>query len=264
MSNLSNIGFNVDSDEALDALINQVIGRGERITTATGDYVCYSDPSGAEIWLQINAENELVGFNPHFRGDSVLDISITTSLEQTHGPMDGALHAWMAPSELDDPESGYYPFVFDLPNFTTFAWPSFPWNTKVQLTAFAQTLSYYPSATAYEESQTSEVKFAAESFIPSGLFVQEEGAMPQALGLMTGTIIQAEARTNQLTGATFYCLLVQTLGGVMDVVADPRFFEEQPAIGGVVQVEAWLSGCLLEEPKGEQAKKSFLGRLFGR
>ena len=41
--------------------------------------------------------------------------------------------------------------------------------------------------------------------------------------MFTGRILEAEIRTNELTNHPFRWVLVETLGGVFDVVADPDF-----------------------------------------
>jgi hypothetical protein len=36
----------------------------ERLAASSGAYLRWSDPSGAEMWLQVNANNELIGMPP--------------------------------------------------------------------------------------------------------------------------------------------------------------------------------------------------------
>jgi len=65
MSNFATIGLLVASREDLNALVNRVGPLAERLAAPSGEYFRWSDPSGAEIWLQMNAENKLIGINPH-------------------------------------------------------------------------------------------------------------------------------------------------------------------------------------------------------
>ncbi len=88
---------------------------------------------------------------------------------------------------------------------------------------------------------------------------------PQATGIFTGIIKQFEKKRNELTSEEFYWLLVDTLGGEVDVVADIRYFEKEPVVNGILQGQFWLSGQLINAPNRELGKKkSFLQKLFGR
>jgi hypothetical protein len=53
-------------------------------------------------------------------------------------------------------------------------------------------------------------------------------------------------KRNQRTKANFYWFLVETLGGEIDVVADPKLIASEPQLGGVVSGQFWLSGRLIE------------------
>ena len=71
------------------------------------------------------------------------------------------------------------------------------------------------------------------------------------MGFFTGIIKQYGRKRNGLTNEEFYWLLVDTLGGEVDVVADIRYFEKAPVINGIIQGQFWLSGQLIEPPKRE-------------
>jgi len=201
---------------------------------------------------------------------------LTNAVERLESELDGAFHCWADPSEENNPDSGAYPFVFDLPDFKTIGQIDFPKNFVIQLTAFAQELSIYNSEKEYEDSQTSEPKWATQSFVPSGLFSfgeDKDPNPPQATGMFTGVIKQFERKRNELTNEEFYWLLVDTLGGEVDVVADIRFFEQAPVVNGIVQgvfwlsgqLVFWLSGQLINAPKREfKENKTFFQKLFGQ
>ncbi len=143
-----------------------------------------------------------------------------------------------------------------------------PKNFEIQLTAFAQELRIYDNEKEYNDSQTTNSKFATQSFIPSGLFSygeEKDPNPPQATGMFTGIIKQYERKRNELTNEEFYWLLVDTLGGEVDIVADIRFFEKDPVLNGIVQGQFWLSGQLANAPKRElKENKTFFQKLFGR
>lgn len=69
----------------------------------------------------------------------------------------------------------------------------------------------------------------------------------QAYAIFSGHILEVEKKTNKLSEASFYWILVDTLGGLYDVVVDPRLIAEHPTIGNIVSGTFWLSGRLLSK-----------------
>ena len=221
-------------------------GDSVRLDVPGGYYLCWTSESGAELWLQVDDEDNLIGMNPHFTGESRVRVGLTARIDRPDGTLlDGAFHAWADP-QRDDPEIGSYPFVFDAPDFRCFGGLPLPTILEARIAAFAHELAVFRSEEEYAASLTGELKFAVESFIPSGLFTPDGDRIepPEAQAMFTGRILEAEMRTNALTNAPFQWVLVETYGGVMDVVADPDFIEVQPTPGGIVMGSFWLSGRL--------------------
>jgi len=251
LSNLSNIGFGIKSEEAFYEMANRAYQMGYPIDTELGSYVRYTDPSGAELWLQLNKANEFVGLNPHYLGKSRREISITQDIARPDGLLDGAFHAWANPSDKDNPESGFYPFVFDLPDFETIGPLNFPYLTEMQLAAFALEIRMFDSEADHKNVARNDLVMSTQSFIPSGLFPPNQNnisEMPLALCVLTGVIKEFILNTNQLTKKEFYWLLVQTLGGEIDVLIAPSLIKSTPVVGGIIQGQFWLSGRLINPP----------------
>jgi hypothetical protein len=249
MSNLSDIGFPVQNEQDVNGLIEDLLSVVKPTHCKQGAYYIYTDTSGAEMYLQGNTGDELIGFNPHFAGESRRTVCLTEMIERDSSELDGGFHAWANPSDASDPESGDYPFVFDAPDFRTYAISQFPRACDIQLTAFASNdFKIYQTETEYYDSQTGEPKFAAKSFVPSALFGAVENAdePPRPIGKFAGEIKAFEMKRNQRTKANFYWFLVETLGGEIDVVADPKLIASEPQLGGVVSGQFWLSGRLIE------------------
>jgi hypothetical protein len=246
MSNLSDIGFPVRGEQDVNDVIMKVLETVSEIPAARGAYYKFSDASGAAIYLQANASQELIGFNPHFEGKSRRTVCLTEAIEKESSELDGAFYAWANPSEENNPASGEYPFVFDVPDFRINTNLDFPRNYEVQLTAFASSeFGIFAAEQDYYDSQEAEVKFASKSFIPSGLFNPEQAEPtqpPLAFAVFTGEIKEFELKTNELTGEKFYWFLVDTLGGEVDVVADPKLVTLEPNVGGYLNGQFWLSG----------------------
>lgn len=252
MSNLSDIGFPTPDEQAVNEMIMHVLELAKPIQVERGFYLKYSDVSGAEIYLQGNFDQELIGFNPHFAGKSRRKVGITQKLERDSSELDGGFHAWANPSESDEETSGEYPFVFDTPDFRIVEIENFPALKDIQLTAFASNdFQMFADEKLYFDSQDSELKHAAKSFVPVGLFSFDESEnidlnVVRPIGKFAGEIKEFELRTNQLSGEKFYWLLVETLGGEVDVVVDPKFVPEEPKIGGIISGQFWLSGKIYE------------------
>src|SRR5215213_9300368 len=116
MSNLSDIGFPVQSDEDVNNMIIKVLPFAKNIECARGMYLKFSDESGAEMYLQGNFDQELLGFNPHFAGKSRRSVGVTTLIERDASELDGGFYAWANPREEAGGLTGDYPFVFDAPD----------------------------------------------------------------------------------------------------------------------------------------------------
>lgn len=253
MSNLSDIGFPVQSEQDVNVLITETINRVESIRCPQGFYLRFADASGAEIYLQGNINQELVGFNPHFDGKSKRLVCLTRAIERDSSELDGGFYAWANPREENNPESGEYPFVFDVPDFRTIGQIDFPKNREIQLTAFASNdFKIYESEQDYYNAQTDEPKFAAKSFVPSGLFAvgeTDDDIPPRPVGVFAGEIKEFEQKMNELSKEKFYSFLVETLGGEIDVVADVKLVSGEPKIGGIVSGQFWLSGRITDLPE---------------
>lgn len=246
-SNFSTIGLRVASAEDINALVDRISPLAEELAAPSGAYFRWSDPSGAELWLQANANNELIGLNPHYAGRSAVRVGLTARLPST-GPreLDGSFHAWADPKG-DAPDSGCHPFVFDAPDYRLHDELSLPVLKEVQIAAFASEIVAFETVAACEASQTGKRKYASRSFIPSGLFTPagDSTSPPKARAVFAGHVLAVEQKINVLTSRAFYWALVDTLGGAYDVVIDPSLLPAVPAVGGVIFGAFWLSGRII-------------------
>ncbi len=230
-------------------MISHVLELAETIPCPQGFYLKFSDASGAEIWLQGNKEQELIGFNPHFAGKSRRQVALTKAIERESSELDGGFHAWANPPDEAAEVSGEYPFVFDVPDFLLNDEIKLPRICQIQLTAFASNdFKISPDEKFYNESHTDETKYSSKSFVPVGLLAFEDGeeeidlSAVRPIARFTGEVKEFELKTNQLSGNEFYWFLIDTFGGEIDVVADTKLISIEPNIGGVVSGQFWLSG----------------------
>ena len=245
-SHMSDIGFQLDSDEDYYQLALQTYEEGEAWNSEGGTYIRWGPGEGIELWAQLDQNNDLIGLNPHFRGKGSMRVGLTREVLRPEGTsLDGAFYAWANPAG-SDPESGEFPLVFDVPDYRLRKL-RLPSILDVQLAAFAHQLQSYESDESYEHSQPDKVKFAAESFIPSGLFEPEGHSMvpPLAEALFAGHVRETSIITNPVTGNRFCWAKVRTLGGDVDVVADPALLNGLLVEGGVLSGSFWLSGFLI-------------------
>lgn len=253
MSNLSDIGFPVKSEQDVNQVIMDIMNHLKPVPCPPrGYYFKFEDESGAEIYMQTNPQQEIMGFNPAFSGKSSRKVGITKLIERDTSELDGAFYAWANPADNDLETTGEYPFVFDSPDFRTHENIELPKLTEIRLTAFASNdFQIFADANEFDDSQEERQKVSSKSFIPSGLFsFDKDGESieldpPQAHGILTGEIKEFELLTNKFTGEKFYWLWVETYGGEIDVVADSNLIKDEPKIGGIIRGSFWLSGKIL-------------------
>jgi hypothetical protein len=245
-SHFSTIGFPTDSPEDFERFALEATERGEMIPVAGGFYIRWRAGGGSELWVQLDHERNIIGVLPHFSGQAVMVVGLTERIKGTDStPLEGAFHGWANPTP-DDPANGDFPFVFDSPDFARHAALDIPLTVDVQLAAFAHELTAYPNEDAYYRGQSSDMKFAAESFFPAGLFrAGEEAGPPEAFALFSGTVLRTARIVNPETQLAFEWALVRTLGGEFDVVVDPTILSGELVECGVVQGYFWLSGRVM-------------------
>jgi hypothetical protein len=76
-SHFSTIGLRVRSEEEMNDLIGRMGPVAEPLGSERGTYFRWADPSGAEMWIQVDNENQLLGANPHFAGKSAVRVGLT-------------------------------------------------------------------------------------------------------------------------------------------------------------------------------------------
>jgi len=237
-SHLSSIGFDISEQPELEDLARRTVREGEWLPApGGGGWCCWAPGEGIELWATVDRDDVLVALDPHAAGEARVPVAVTERVPGTEDEVCG----WLDPQDECDPESGIYPLCFSVPGMGPERM-SLPALAHLQLAAFATRVEGFPSAAAFEASQEPP-GFAAESFVPSGLFV-DDGDPVEPEAFFHGTVLEAGTRVNPVTHAPFSWARVRTLGTVVEVVADREVVEAAPRTGGVVAVEARLSGRL--------------------
>ncbi len=254
-NNFSSIGFAAESQEDFDAIISKVLDDEniDQCDTPKGIYLRWKqkDEFGPEVFFQI-VDDQIVSVAPFFRGKSEVITGITTQVDIPETtPLDAFLHGWASP-ETDDPESGTYPYVFEMMSLFAYDELELPSMNAMSVCAIAREIDVFESEEDYDKAQDGEeVAMASESFIPSGLFAPEleddededaeEDFMPAPLAIFTGRILETKEMENRLTGNKFHWALVKTLGGTFDVVIDPEYVEEPLKKDGILSGSFYLT-----------------------
>ena len=253
-SNFSAIGFPTRTPGDFDELIGKLLDAEniDQCDTEKGTYLRWKQGKGdfgPEVFFQV-VDNEIFSVAPFFRGKSEVSVGINGRIDVPGAsPLDTFLHAWAEP-ENDDPESGAYPFVFDMVSYLAYDTGDFPFFNKVGVCAIVQELEIFENEKAYDKAREGqEMVMAVESFIPSGLFAPEpqegekeenQNFVPAPLAIFTGRILETEKIKNELTGHEFHWALVRTLGGTFDVVMDPEYVYEPLKKDGIISGSFYL------------------------
>lgn len=247
MSNLSDIGFPTPDEQSVNQIVMQAL-EGARVSECdTGLYLVYDDPSGASIYLQGSFDQELLGFNPHFDGASRRSLMLAREVRRDSSPMDGGFFAEHLRGDDAEDELHADGFVFDVPDFRMVANGILPRLAEVQLTAFGSNdFAIFAGEAEYQRAQQSDFTVATKMFVAAGPPPGEASdAAARPVARLAGVVTSSEKRTNQMSGAEFYAMIVETLGGEIDVVIDPRYVTSEIVPGSIVSGTFWLSGRII-------------------
>jgi hypothetical protein len=237
---MSTLGFRMRGRDDFADLTMHAVTAGKATEISDGSaYRVWSPGEGIELWAQLDPHGRIIGLNPHFSGQARMQVRITQRVARPlDNALDGAFYGW-AGASIDGPGSGDYPFVFDAPDFRAYDALRLPAIVSVQLAAFAHSLTAYPDDQTFHEHGTeSDMRMAAESCIPSGTFSDP----PKSEILFYGHVLKTATLTNPFSALSFHWALVRTLGGDVDVIADPEIVKGMIVEHGVVGGVAWISG----------------------
>ncbi len=254
MSNMSCIGFPVETEDEFGDLAVSKANKALEYKTHQGAYLCWEEDEdfGPELWVQAEGD-AIVGMHPYFRGKSEMRVGALNLVEnEFQTTLDASIYGWIDP-ETKDPESGVCPCLFDMVNYKIYNDISFPFIEKFSVAAFAQEIDVYESEAAYEEenppmteedldniTDETPMAMAAESLMPVGLFNEEEGEPPEAYAMLTGKVLETKKMINPDTKKEYHWALVKTLGGTVDVIAAPDMIDQEIVKDGIVSGIFWF------------------------
>lgn len=256
-SHFSSIGIPLSGKQEFQDYFEKAYHNGEHIKVREGTYLKWKVDNEVELWGQLNDKNEAIGMNPHFFGTARMKVLISEKVKRPDDTeLDGAFYA-MTNTQVGENEGNGYPFVFDVPDIYTYGRIKLPQIAVIQLTAFAHEIKGFESEEEYFNAQEGDMKFAVESFIPSGLFKPdgETTTPPVAQAIFSGRIIDTEKCVNGHTNKEYIWAKISVLGDEIDVVADPEIIVGKLIKGGILNGSFWLTGRVLGD--FEKEEKSF-------
>lgn len=269
-SHFASLGFPISDVKGMRRLAGELTPKAQELPAGDGAYLRWAPGSGEELWLQVDRRRDFSGMNPHFSGVSRLRLGLEQRIKiRGATPLDGAFEAFV----LDEEDEAVAQLIFDCPDAVLHAGVPLPAIATAQIAAFAHDVEIHESVEAFEAAQVAEgggpdqLRFASQSFFPSGVFAKR----PEATAILSGHVIDSGLRTNALTNDSYTWAAVESVGGVYDVVASPDVIPSAPPLGGVVLGSFWLSGRLLDEPRPapdavlqpvEEERRGLLRRIF--
>lgn len=246
---LAALGIGSSSDEERQDQVRRIL-RNAVPHSRRGDSMTlrWTDPSGAQLWIYVDAEGAMKSVQPHFAGGPRMSLEIQAVVERPEiSPFDGGFVCLTQEGGSNPALGGGFTLIFDAPDFPDVKDAFLTAKHDVELAGFAVELSVYDTEEAFREAEPDLKPLGIPAFIPAGMMGQMEGKSPTAHALMVGRVLEAETVTNQLSGRAFVRIRTETPAGPMDLAVDPRMVETLPNPGQVLQVGAWLSGRLTPE-----------------
>lgn len=257
MRNLANIGFEAHSLEEFQALAEMAYHHGKCHRSGRVQYYHFQDPSGAELWVQIDENDEIAGMNCHFHTARKVEADILEAQSYEDRPMDGSLQAQAVHLDAGLPSNAPRPvFAFDLPDAQLVPPVHLPARGQVSLVAFAREVHVYENVEDYRQAHPGRplegLRAIDGDFQPGKI---------SSLMRLDGIVEQAARKHNQKTGQDFIWLQLRTAIGHLDVVVATRSLPFLPQAGQVFDGDVRLSGRVTFDAAAPH-KPGLLERMF--
>ena len=241
-SNFHAVGFDVStgSDDGFAQSINDLIRTCKPIVLDAENRVCLRQKdNGGQIWIGLRekpGEIQFVTANPAFIGKSAFEVQVQgLQSDPQWEPFEQRLAVTFSDMNiplliaLADPREAVRFKDLEQPITMTLDVTAFTFNPEI----FADEDAFY----AAQKKLGENVSYAADFFIPSGLFGDE----PSARATFGAKIIEA-ARVTTKDGKSHWRTLVRVQGGgTFNVVFDDIWPELDPKPGQLISGAFWLS-----------------------
>lgn len=239
ISHFSAIGFDVKTSDDLLLLTESILQIAHHYSMhKKAVYFCYTDPSGAQIWVCVDKKRgNIINITPSFLPKQTQKIGVFKIKPRGVNKKVFA-HAWLNPIYYDSHSfDGDFPLVIHLPDYLNHQIKK---NTQTAyLTLFANDVELYVDKhDFYKCNNEGGIKIACESFFSIEAFDK----IPHSQVLVSGTVLESELRTNQLTNNPFCWCLIQTYGSIYEAVYSFDMFDKIPEVGNIVFGNYWITG----------------------
>lgn len=287
MSHFESVGFAVGDEEQQEKLLLTAFDRasenGEVVHHAEGVTATYRDPSGALFTLHKNPGGGFECGKPGFESRTRARWRPVHLVRNQECAFCDLVYAEL----LDDVDEMVYPFLLSVETIgADRALIPFGEPAEVRFAGLWEKGEVWANEADFEEAQkeawadmevpeelageiTAFGGWSSRSVISTGTF--GEGAAQTSHVLAHGLVDSVEERRNELGGARFLVVRLDTSGGVFDTCLAPGTLqrEEQVAPGAVVRAALWLVGrpITLRKDAGPVPtlkERGFLRRLLGR
>ena len=222
--------------DSFESLAEQVAKEGRPIRGNGVTYVFIRDESGAELWAQMDGQQQLIGMNPHYHAQTTLPVTLERHISRPENPLDGAFFASAGPEKCSQ-------FVFDLPDARLYGDRDLPQTAQLNLVGFAEVI---------EENDTEKV---------DGIY----GLDPvQARARVVGRVSASAFRINCRTGRAYLWIEVDLGFGKMEVVSLSSGWKGLPPVHTEISTEVWLSGRIPNVIPAPRPERRLLSRIFSR
>jgi hypothetical protein len=225
------IGLPTFTESGYREMYQEAVKQRHVFPVDAGWYLCLELGLNCELWFHLNKECQHIdSVEPHFHGSTNIIARLERLISSDDYPLEGSIYCWSSQS----------PFVCSVPNIH---WGTkdlvLPCSVSLQVTAFAQYVSYYKDEEEFRAHQR-KLPLSPQYFIPAGLFLDAPSSSKSAQAQFAGTILSYTKRINPHSGIPFYTAIVETNIGTIDVVMSDihgRELDTQKIIEG----EFWLS-----------------------
>jgi len=251
-SNFSAIG--VRSEAEIEAFLEAALDGGEPEPAGKGTTLRWYHPSGPGLYVHLDKKSNVTCVTPVHRTDRRVSVRFGGYLKDSE-----CAYCSCVQVELLEGGEMLFPFNIQLADAVAVRerLPEAGADLDVAATFFAHGVEVYEDEAAFDAGQGEDgAQFASRSFIPAGMF----GGDP-ALAFFNGAVLEADERTNELTGGAYYHAIVETLGFSADVFLDPED-TELPRPGNILSGEYWTCGVISAGLLDHPARKSFLRRVL--
>ncbi|HEV2889758.1 MAG TPA: hypothetical protein VGX28_05225 [Frankiaceae bacterium] len=213
MSTFALAGFAVEDTDALGEVVRKAREAGEAKAVRPGvAHLDWTGRSGAGI--DVVFENGTVACaKPTFRGEPGARVRAGRWADRREDC------EWCVPLWVEVPDG--YPAVVEV-------------DDMALVRGWIRDEEYDASLTVFADERVEWDELARRAAIPVGTF----GETPHARMMVSGDVLSAERRVNELTGGTFVHARVASLAADYDVLLPPD--EPPPAPGDLVRVAGWV------------------------